>query len=159
MFEEPLTVAVNCCEAPRRTLAEAGAMETVTEADGDGDEVELLPWRVLPVQPSTAHARIAITKRLHQRTVVAMDWVRGQLGSGLPQYAQAKDARATVLRYRLGKARGPVSTRHQQGLAAAKSAEPASLSCGSINTADGWRVFGTGRMGVVIAQNCRGAVR
>jgi hypothetical protein len=65
-------VAVNCCDPPRRTLADAGAIETVTEADGDGEELEPVPRRVVPAQPATAHAKAAITRNLHHRVVVGM---------------------------------------------------------------------------------------
>lgn len=73
VFEEPLTVAVNCCEPPRRTLADAGTMETAIDMDDDGDELELLPRCVVPAQPSTAHAKVATTKNLHHRIVMDID--------------------------------------------------------------------------------------
>jgi hypothetical protein len=38
-FEEPVTVAVNCCEPPARTLAEDGDTETVTVLEDELFEV------------------------------------------------------------------------------------------------------------------------
>ncbi len=68
VFDDPVTVALNGCEAPERTLAVLGETETATLEDGDDGEPEEFDGPlVAPVHPARAANRESTKREYRER--------------------------------------------------------------------------------------------
>jgi hypothetical protein len=127
-FDVPLTVGVNCCEPPRRTFTDDGAIETVTPEEG----FEVFPLGGVVAQPATEHASATMMsmpgRRMvsHREKEFAQERRTGfrrsmQAGSSLGNWPKVQDEamdeislyRATVPSGLRAAGSGPFARRHR----------------------------------------------
>jgi hypothetical protein len=69
IFAEPVTVALNCCEAPNRTLARFGETDTVTPEDGGLVPPDLEEFAVRTPQPNWTEVQARSNARVKRGTI------------------------------------------------------------------------------------------
>ena len=69
IFAEPVTDALNCCEAPNRTLAEVGEIDTVILEGGELGPPDLEEFAVRPPQPNWTEVQTRSNAKVRRRTI------------------------------------------------------------------------------------------
>ena len=69
IFAEPVTDALNCCEAPNRTLAEVGEIDTVILEGGELGPPDLEEFAVRPPQPNWTEVQARSNAKVRRSTI------------------------------------------------------------------------------------------
>src|ERR1700730_2626176 len=75
---EPVTVALNCCEPPIRTLAELGEIETAMPGGGELVPPDLPEFTVNPTQPTRTIVQTRRNAKVRRRTISLRVYFEGK---------------------------------------------------------------------------------